>query len=58
LSLTIRDSGAGFDARSVQGNGGLGLISMQERVRLVNGELSLKTRPGHGVLIAIHVPLQ
>ena len=58
LSLTIRDGGAGFDARSVQGKGGLGLISMQERVRLVNGELSLKTRPGHGVLITIHVPLQ
>jgi len=58
LSLTIRDNGAGFDARSVQGNGGLGLISMQERVRLVNGEFSLKTRPGHGVLIAIRVPLQ
>jgi signal transduction histidine kinase len=58
LSLIIRDNGTGFDARSVQGNGGLGLISMQERVRLVNGEFSLKTRPGHGVLIAIRVPLQ
>jgi two-component system, NarL family, sensor kinase len=58
LSLTIRDNGAGFDARSVKGNGGLGLISMQERVRLVNGEFSLKTRPGHGVLITIQVPLQ
>lgn len=58
LSLSIRDSGAGFDVRSVKGKGGLGLISMQERVRLVNGEFSLKTRPGHGVLIAIQVPLQ
>ena len=58
LSLTIRDSGPGFDARSVKGNGGLGLISMQERVRLVNGEFSLKTRPGQGVLITIQVPVQ
>jgi signal transduction histidine kinase len=57
LALTIRDNGSGFDPRSVKGNGGLGLISMQERVRLVNGEFSLKTQPGHGVLIAIEVPL-
>jgi signal transduction histidine kinase len=58
LSRTIRDNGAGFDARFVQGNGGLGSISMQERVRLVNGEFSIKMRPGHGVLIAIQVLLQ
>ena len=58
LSLTIRDNGAGFDARSVKGKGGLGLISMQERVRLVNGEFSVKSTPGHGVLITIHVPLE
>jgi two-component system CheB/CheR fusion protein len=57
LSLTIRDNGAGFDERSIRGNGGLGLISMQERVRLVNGEFSLKTRPGQGVFITIRVPL-
>jgi hypothetical protein len=30
---------------------------MQERVRLVDGKFSLKTRPGGGVLIAIHVPI-
>jgi two-component system CheB/CheR fusion protein len=58
LSLTIRDNGAGFDARSVQGKGGLGLISMQERVRLVNGEFSVKSTPGHGVSITIHVPME
>jgi len=58
LSLTIRDNGSGFDTRSVKGKGGLGLISMQERVRLVNGEFSVKTTPGHGVLITIHVPME
>ncbi len=58
LSLTIRDNGTGFDARSVQGKGGLGLISMQERVRLVNGEFFVKSKPGHGVLITIHVPME
>jgi hypothetical protein len=30
---------------------------MQERVRLVNGRFSIKTRPGGGVFITIQVPL-
>jgi two-component system CheB/CheR fusion protein len=55
--LSIRDVGPGFDAKAAQGKGGLGLISMQERVRLVNGKFSLKTRPGAGVVIAVLVPI-
>jgi two-component system CheB/CheR fusion protein len=57
IYLSVRDDGPGFDVKAAHGNGGLGLISMQERVRLVNGKFSLKTRPGGGVLIAIHVPI-
>ena len=57
LSLSIRDNGTGFDARSAQGKGGLGLISMQERTRLIHGDFSLETLPGRGVTIKIRVPL-
>jgi len=57
LSLSIRDNGIGFDVRSAQGEGGLGLISMQERTRLIHGSFSLETLPGHGVTISIRVPL-
>jgi two-component system CheB/CheR fusion protein len=57
IYLSIRDDGPGFDVKARHGSGGLGLISMQERVRLVKGKFSLKTRPGDGVLIAIHVPI-
>jgi two-component system CheB/CheR fusion protein len=57
LSLIIRDHGVGFDIHSVRNKGGLGLISMQERVRLVRGEFSLETRPGHGAAVMIRVPL-
>jgi two-component system CheB/CheR fusion protein len=57
LSLSIRDNGIGFDARSAQGKGGLGLISMQERTRLIHGDFSLETLPGRGVAIKIRVPL-
>jgi two-component system, chemotaxis family, CheB/CheR fusion protein len=57
LSLSIRDDGIGFDAPSAQGKGGLGLVSMQERTRLVHGDFSLETLPGRGVTITIRVPL-
>jgi two-component system CheB/CheR fusion protein len=57
LSLSIRDNGIGFDVDSVQDKGGLGLISMQERARLVHGDFSLETLPGRGATITVHVPL-
>jgi PAS domain S-box-containing protein len=55
--LSIADDGAGFDLEAVKGRGGLGLIGMEERARLVNGKLSIAAQPGHGTRIAIEVPL-
>jgi PAS domain S-box-containing protein len=57
LCLTVQDHGTGFDAAAVRDKGGLGLISMQERVRLVRGEFSLKAQPGRGVVLTVRVPL-
>ncbi|MBA3548728.1 MAG: PAS domain S-box protein [Nannocystis sp.] len=57
LRLTIADSGPGFDHAAVRGRGGLGIISMQERARLVGGSLSLRSRPGEGTIIDVRVPL-
>jgi len=57
LQLGIEDAGPGFDVDSVRGTGGLGLVSMQERARLVGGNLSLRTRPGEGALILVRLPL-
>ena len=56
LDLSIRDNGIGFDLETARTKGGLGLIGMQERVRLVDGEFLMETRPGHGVRIEISVP--
>ncbi|UCE48399.1 MAG: PAS domain-containing protein, partial [Phycisphaerales bacterium] len=48
ITLVVRDSGAGFDmARSV-GERGVGLASMQERVRLIRGDFSIESEPGQG----------
>ena len=57
LALFIRDNGDGFDVEDVRSKGGLGLISMQERVRLLGGSFAIETRPGKGVLISIQCPL-
>jgi PAS domain S-box-containing protein len=57
LGLTVTDDGWGFDPAVVKGRGGLGLIGMEERARLVNGKLSIVSRPGNGTRIALEVPL-
>ena len=57
LRLTIADTGPGFDLAGVRGRGGLGIISMQERARLLGGTLSLDSRPGEGTTIDVRVSL-
>jgi two-component system CheB/CheR fusion protein len=58
LGLTITDDGVGFDPETVKGHGGLGLIFMEERARLVRGKLSITARQPHGTRIALDVPVQ
>ena len=58
LVLTIRDTGKGFDPREARKKGGLGLVGMEERVRLVDGKVSIRTRPGDGTDVTIQIPLR
>ena len=57
ISLTVRDTGRGFDPASVSRDGGLGLTSMRERLKLVAGELLIESQPALGTTIVAHVPL-
>ncbi len=57
IRLAVRDSGSGFDAEQRMNSSGLGLVSMAERVKLVNGELSIDSRPNSGTTIHARVPL-
>ena len=56
ISLTVSDSGIGFDWQDAINRGGLGLISMRERLRLVKGELSIRSEPGCGTTVLARVP--
>ena len=56
ITLKVTDSGIGFDWQDAMSGRGLGLISMRERLRLVNGELSIQSAPGHGTVVLARVP--
>jgi signal transduction histidine kinase len=58
ITLTIEDSGIGFEPAKARGEAGLGLVSMEERVRLIQGELRVKSKPGEGTVINVTAPLQ
>ena len=47
----------GFNLKEIKGKGGLGLVSMEERARLVRGKLVVQSAPGEGTRIEIRVPL-
>jgi signal transduction histidine kinase len=57
IDLTVSDSGAGFDVQAAREGRGLGLTSMQERMKLVNGELSVESQRDRGTTIHARVPL-
>jgi PAS domain S-box-containing protein len=56
IHLIIRDSGKGFDVDAALQGKGLGLTSMRERVRLVNGTISIESKPMGGTTIYARVP--
>jgi PAS domain S-box-containing protein len=56
LLLAVRDDGAGFDPGEPRARGSLGLVSMRERLRLVNGTLDIESAPGRGTVIVAWVP--
>ena len=58
VQLAIRDGGPGFDLTKVRLAGGLGILNMNERARLVNGTLRLDSRPGDGTVITARVPVE
>ncbi len=58
LRLEIRDAGVGFDLEEAKEHAGLGLVSMQERVHLVNGTFSVKSKRNRGTTIEAIVPLR
>jgi signal transduction histidine kinase len=65
VTLTVVDLGRGFDASVLDGEGkhdtplrGMGIAGMRERARLIGGRLRLRSRPGHGCVVRITIPMR
>ena len=53
----MRDSGVGFNREAARASEGLGLISMEERLKMVKGTLSIVSQPKRGTTIHARVPV-
>jgi PAS domain S-box-containing protein len=57
VQLTVHDSGVGFDPDVVLQGSGLGLTSMKERLKLVDGIVSIHSQANGGTTVQARVPL-
>jgi signal transduction histidine kinase len=61
VSCQIADNGRGFRLEEVWGRGpsrrGLGLMSMEERARMLGGTLKIKSREGQGTQLVLMIPV-
>ena len=55
---TATHSGKGFDIEAARQSRGLGLTSMEGRVRLVGGTIALESKPMGGTTIHARVPIE
>src|SRR3974377_757546 len=58
IHLIVSDTGRGFDVEAALQGKGLGLTSMRERVRLVNGTITIESKPMGRTTIHVRVPLE
>ena len=56
VSASVQDNGKGFDANHLRTQG-LGLVGMEERVRALQGQLTVSSRPAKGTLVSLALPV-
>ena len=61
LSIVVDDDGKGFDPSKVKsiknGDGGMGMTFMKERIKYINGRLFLNSEIGKGTRVTLNIPL-
>jgi len=60
VHLIVADNGRGFDAQLPSAGAhahGFGLIGMQERAHLLNGDMQISSCPGAGAQVEVTIPL-
>jgi len=54
-SLTVSDTGVGIEPGRVEAADGLGLVSIEERTRLVGGTVEITSKPNQGTTITVRI---
>lgn len=57
IHLAVNDRGIGFDSKAAKPSRGLGLVSMEERMELLKGTISIESQPNRGTTIHARAPL-
>ncbi len=57
LILRVQDFGCGFESEAQGSGAGLGMVSIRERLRMVQGSFSVSSQPGQGTVVEARVPL-
>jgi signal transduction histidine kinase len=58
ICLVVSDSGKGIAVEVAKETSGLGLVSMQERARLVGDAISIGPSPSGGARVEVRIPLE
>lgn len=56
LEIEVADDGIGFDPAAAPAVGHYGLMGLHERVRLIGGQLAIRSSPGKGTTLRVGVP--
>lgn len=56
ITAVIKDDGKGFDP-SQKKEGSFGLIGMKERINMLDGKISIDSKPGKGTIIIVQIPI-
>ena len=61
LSIVVDDNGKGFDPNKVKnvknGEGGMGMTFMRERIKYIDGRFFLNSEPGKGSRVTLNIPI-
>jgi signal transduction histidine kinase len=58
ILVRVRDDGIGLEVFDPNGASGFGLRGMRERATLIDGKLSIRSRPGRGTTVELRVPVE
>ncbi len=58
LVVTIIDNGKGFSTEQINGHQQAGLKNMQTRVKMLNGDMHINSRPDNGTVLIFNIPFE